>query len=107
MIVEALFDNRETAERVYAALMRAGIQHSRIAMSVDHSADPLAGEYPGQSYENQPGQDSSARARDVARRNEAVRAGAVLVTVETGSEEEARAVESLITGGGGRRTPER
>ena len=74
MVVEALFDSREVAERVYAELVRAGIQDSRIAMSVDPSADPLAGEYPGQSYENQPGQDSSGDARGVARRNDAVRA---------------------------------
>ncbi len=107
MVVEALFDSREVAERVYAELVRAGIQDSRIAMSVDPSADPLAGEYPGQSYENQPGQDSSRDARGVARRNEAVRAGAVLVTVETRSEAEARSVEALIHGGGGRRAPER
>jgi len=58
-VVIGAFASAAEADRAKSRLIEAGILESGIALSTDLGADALAGECPGQSYSNQPGQDSA------------------------------------------------
>lgn len=83
-------------------LLEAGIGEDQIALSADLSDDAIAGEAPGQSYENQPGQsrDDSARASY----GYAVLSGVCVLSVKTRSRADTRRVEDLLRQAGARRT---
>lgn len=87
MHLAAVYDSVGDAEAARERLLTEGIAPLNIALSRSQTEDPIAAEWPGQSYENQPGQpdDGSVReraARDEARYNEAVRAGVCVLSVE-------------------------
>jgi hypothetical protein len=104
MRVEGVFDTEESAGRARLRLLDAGIAEEDISTSVPTTADPIAAEYPGQSYENQPGQDSSTLAREQARQNEAVRSGMILLTVEVNAARRVDEIVALMERAGARRT---
>ena len=92
--VVGVFASEAAAEDARGVLLRAGVHESRIALSAGLTADGIAAEAPGQSYENQPGQP--ARDSRTARYGEAVRTGGCVVSVFTRSEEEKQYVEQLL-----------
>lgn len=92
--VVGIFASTAAAEDARSALLEAGVPESRIALSATMTADGIAAEAPGQSFENQPGQPAADRA--MARYGEAVRSGACVVSVFTRSEEEKQYVEQLL-----------
>lgn len=99
--VVGVFDTTDAARRAQLALVEAGIAENRITMSVDLTQDALAGEAPGQSYENQPGQ--SAHDSAAAPYSEAVRTGACVLSVEAESQAEGKRIERLMRELGARR----
>lgn len=99
-----VFDSVSAAEHARTALLEAGIREDRMALSADLSDDAIAGEAPGQSYENQPGQsrdDSGA-----ARYSEAVRSGVCVLSVKAESHADRKHIEQLMRQKGARRTVE-
>jgi hypothetical protein len=100
-----IFDSVRAAEQARTALLDAGIDEDRIALSADLSDDAIAGEAPGQSYENQPGQSPEDSA--AARYSEAVRGGVCVLTVSAESHIDRKYIEQLLRQKGARRTAER
>jgi len=92
--VVGIFASAAAAEDARGALLKAGVPENRIALSATLTDDGIAAEYPGQSYENQPGQPAADSA--MARYGEAVRSGGCVVSVFTRSEEEKQYVEQLL-----------
>jgi hypothetical protein len=99
-----MFDTVSAAEQAKMGLLEAGIREDRIALSADLSEDAIAGEAPGQSYENQPGQspDDSARAGFGV----AVRSGVCVLSVKAESNADGKYIEQLMRQKGARRTTE-
>jgi len=104
MRVEGVFDTEESAGQARSRLLDAGIAKEDICSSVPATADPIAAEYPGQSFENQPGQDSNAPSRDEARQNEAVRSGMILLTVEADAPQQVEEIIAIMRRTGARST---
>jgi hypothetical protein len=100
--VIGVFDTVSAAGRTRTALLEAGIREDRISLSADLSEDAIAGEAPGQSYENQPGQSPEDSAR--AGYGYAVLSGVCVLSVKTRSRADARHVAALLRQGGARRT---
>jgi hypothetical protein len=121
--VVGIFDSVSAAEGAKVALVESGVPTNRIALSANLTEDGIAAEAPGQSYEHQsyrgsdklsgfdllrslfgrkPGTDT-----DRARYNEAVRSGACIVTVDSGSGGDARRIKDLMHRKGARITMER
>jgi hypothetical protein len=97
-----VFDSVSAAEQAKTGLLEAGIREYRIALSADLSEDAIAGEAPGQSYENQPGQSSDDSAR--AAFGEAVRSGVCVLSVKAESRADGKYIEQLMRQKGARRT---
>lgn len=94
--VVGIFGSMESAQRAREALLAHGIDEVSVTLSIDLTADGVAAESPGQSFENQPGQSpSDSRA---AASNEAVRSGVCTLTVDGPTGE----VETLLRAGGAR-----
>jgi hypothetical protein len=91
--VVGIFDSLPAAEAARGTLLQAGIPEARIALSAELTADGVAAEAPGQSFENQPGQGAD---RKQAQYGEAVRSGGCVVSVFIRSEEEKQYVEGLL-----------
>jgi hypothetical protein len=91
--IVGVFANPAAAEVARGVLLDAGVPESRIAFSALLTEDGIAAEVPGQSFENQPGQEPD---HATARYGEAVRSGACVVSVFTRSEEEKQLVEALL-----------
>src|SRR5690606_2903387 len=98
-------------------LVAAGVQQGRILMSAPAWQDDVAGEAPGQSYENQPGQGSGgwlglrgeragASERRAARHGEAVRSRPCVVSVDAASRREQKDIAQLLYRHGARRISE-
>jgi hypothetical protein len=85
----AIFETREGAERARAALLDEGVARDRIAISIPETGDGIAAEAPGETYENQPGEDEESARR--GRFGSAVRSAACTLTVEGASSEAERA----------------
>jgi hypothetical protein len=91
--VVGVFDSVSAAEDARATLLQAGVSEKRIALSGGLTDDPLAAEAPGQSFENQPGQEHEKK---TAQYGEAVRSGGCVVSVFARSDEESHYVERLM-----------
>jgi hypothetical protein len=100
-------------------LLRSAIPDSNIQVCVNLNEDGVAGEFPGQSYENQPGQGTLFRSRpaavgafagavetESARLNEAVRSGVCLMTVGADSAGQRRLILEVMRKHGARYTGE-
>src|SRR5688572_11181110 len=108
--VAGIFASTTAAEQARLLILDAGVPERRIAVSSDLTADPIAAEAPGQSYENQPGQGAGdailqgSREKRMARFGQAVRSGVCVVSVHARSDEERLLVEELMRRNGARRT---
>ena len=114
--IAGVFASQNAAEQARDALVRDGLPLSRITLSLSISEDGLTAEYPGQSFENQPGQETGYRrahpatwagqaARQFAasaRYHEAVRSGGCLMSVEVESGAQRERVERLMRAQGAR-----
>ena len=97
--IAGVFDTVQAAEQARAGLVAEGIDARRIAISAT-TADALAGEHPGHTFENQPGQ--SREDSVAARYGAAVRGGGCVLTVDTESPGEGRRVGELLRERGAR-----
>jgi hypothetical protein len=95
-LLRRVFESLAEAERAREAMVAAGISGARIAVSRSSTEDELAGEAPGQSYENQPGQAADDDTREEARFGTRVRGRACVLTVASDSAEERRKAESVL-----------
>jgi hypothetical protein len=98
--IAGVFDTPQAAEHARAGLVQAGIDARRIAISSATLDDAIAGENPGHTYENQPGQPRADSA--AARYGAAVRSGSCVLTVDTESAGEGRRIGELLREGGAR-----
>jgi hypothetical protein len=104
--VVGVFDSLRAAENARTALVKGGIPGECIEVSRSTAEDDaIAGEAPGQSYENQPGQspDDSAWARY----GEILRIGSTVVSVDVPAKREKRYIEELLRRNGARQTAAR
>jgi hypothetical protein len=90
----AVFHSASSAEDAQSALLEHGIARHRVSLSADMTSDPIAGEAPGQSYENQPGQPADESA--TAKYGDAVRMGACVLSVDASSRAECADIERLL-----------
>ena len=100
----AVFESVAAARAARAALVDAGVRNERMVLSADLTQDPIAGEAPGQSYENQSGQPPADSA--AASYSEAVRSGGCVLSVRLDSANEKPRVEALLRNKGARHTRE-
>jgi hypothetical protein len=119
-LVRVIFRKEEDALRAKEECLNAGIPVERIALSVSETADGIAAEAPGESYENQPGEAKADAAEGgfirrignwiggeashdtrQARYGEAVRAGIRVLTVDVRSEDEKKRIANILTRCGG------
>lgn len=119
----AVFDGLAAAEQAKMRLLRSGVQADRIVLSAQLTADAIAAEAPGQSYENQHYRGSDrvsfvdwvrgligrkpSTDTDRSRYNESVRSGGCLLSVEIGSARERTAAKHLLEQAGARIAMER
>jgi hypothetical protein len=96
-VIAALFDSLEDAGRAEIALLVSGLPPSRLCLSRSMTEDGLAAEAPGQSYENQTGEDPA-----VAKFAEAVRGAVYVMNVAVRSRDEALAAAALLQANGAR-----
>lgn len=84
--ITAIFDTVRAAQDARDALLREGLDEDSIVLSASQTADGVAAEAPGQSFENQPGQ--TEQDSESARFGTAVRSGTCALTLEaaTGAE---------------------
>lgn len=92
--VVGVFSSAPAAEHACDTLRRAGVPEKRIVLSTHLTADGIAAEVPGQSFENQPGQPAEQSAQ--ARLGDAVRSGSCVVSVLARSDEERHFIEALL-----------
>ena len=108
--VTGMFGSVQSAERAKAELNRSGIADHRITLSINLTADPIAGEYPGQTYENQADRSSDQvdvgegwTDTDRARYAEEVRSAACVVSVRIADDQEEGFVAAILRREGARR----
>jgi hypothetical protein len=105
----ATFSDPANAALARASLVRAGIPVDRVVLSLTLTADDIAAEAPGQSYENQ-GYASSDQVKagrgytdtDRARYNEEVRTAACILTVELDASAKHEAIAGVLREHGAR-----
>ena len=97
VVIAARFDRLEDAGRAETALVRAGVPRSRLCLSRSMTEDGVAAEAPGQSYENQTGEDPA-----VAKFAEAVRGAVYVMSVALASRSEAALAAALLRDHGAR-----
>ena len=95
--ITAIFDSIAAAQAAREALVREGLDGDGIALSACQTSDDVAAEAPGQSFENQPGQDPRDSAS--ARYGTAVRSGACTLTLDAAATEVRRLREWLTERG--------
>jgi hypothetical protein len=119
-LVRAIFRKEGDALRAEEECLNAGIPVESIALSVSGTADGIAAEAPGESYENQPGEARADAAEGgfirrignwiggeashdtrQARYGEAVRAAVRVLTVDVRSEEEKQRIANILERCGG------
>jgi hypothetical protein len=83
-----IFETREAAESAREALLGDGVARERIALSLPQTADGIAAEAPGETYENQPGENEESARR--GRFGSAARSAACTLTVDGASSEAER-----------------
>jgi hypothetical protein len=96
-IIAGLFDSLEAAEQAKTALVQAGVAQGRPCVSRSLTEDAVAAEAPGQSYENQTGEDP-----DTAKFGEAVRSAVCVVSVKVDSRHQAALAAALLRRHGAR-----
>jgi hypothetical protein len=108
--VTGVFGTMEAAERIRQRLITQGVAEGRITLSRPITEDPIAGEWMGESYENQPDQGLGAPQEPdtsgEAHYNEAVRAGVCVVSVDVDGDD-ADAIEQALRAAGARETAHR
>jgi hypothetical protein len=108
--VTGVFGTMAAAERIREQLIENGVSEGRITLSRPITEDPIAGEWMGQSYENQPNQGSGRpREHDTsgeAHYNEAVRSGVCVVSVDVAGDD-ADTIQQVLRAGGARETAHR
>jgi hypothetical protein len=113
--VKAAFQTDAAASAATKSLERIGITPVDITPSRPVTEDPIAAEYPGQSYENQPGQGASAEAgspmadsgpdpkeRASAHRGTLARSGVRVLSIDVHSDDQTRDVEDILLSCGGK-----
>ncbi|HEX6632339.1 MAG TPA: hypothetical protein VF038_00125 [Usitatibacter sp.] len=81
-----IFDTVSAAERARDALVAEGIARERITLSASQTSDGIAAEAPGETYENQAGEDRASVER--GRFGSAIRSAVCALTVDSTGEEE-------------------
>lgn len=76
-----IFRSRADAERAQRALLAAGVPAGQLHVSAPLTADGIAAEAPGQSYENQDIRED-ADEKAIAQYGEDVRSGACVLSVD-------------------------
>ncbi len=99
--VAGVFDSMASGEAAVTLLLDAGVPRSRITMSQPVTADGIAAEAPGESFENQPG-EPGGRDTERARFDEGVRSGVCVVSVDAAADSDA--IERLLRRAGARNT---
>jgi hypothetical protein len=116
--VHAIFRSDDETRRARVQCLAIGIPEERLTVSVSQTADGIAGEAPGQSYENQPDEkreDEGGLMRRLgdwvggkasydtqqAEYGEDVRSAVRVLSVDTQSDDEARRVSAILRGCGG------
>jgi hypothetical protein len=92
--IVGIFRNERAARAARDRLIAAGIPERRMVVSRTLTDDGIAGEYPRQSFENQPGQPPSESAS--ARYGEAVRSGACTLSVESESAAQREEITAVL-----------
>jgi hypothetical protein len=109
--VTGVFGSMEAAEQIRRQLIEAGVSAGRITLSRPITEDPVAGEWLGQSYENQPGQGRGVPverdSNDEARYAEAVRSAVCVVSVDVIGGADAATIEEAMREAGARETAHR
>jgi hypothetical protein len=100
--VAGVFADPALAGRARRDLVDMGIQAERIHLSADLTGDDVAAEAPGQSFDNQPGQNPRDSSR--AKAGELVRTGACVLTVEPQSGVSRPSIEAVLKRNGGKTT---
>jgi hypothetical protein len=98
--VSASFESLPKAEEARRRMRLEGFAAARIAVSRPIAEDPVAGEAPGDSFDNQTGQ----RDQGHTPYGEATRSGACVLTVAVESDKEAETAEILLRRLGAQRT---
>lgn len=93
----ATFADAGSAAQAKASLLQCGIAEERMVLSIALTGDDIAAEAPGQSYENQTGEDSAE-----ARYNSGLRAGGCVLSVRCDSAGEVQRVTLLLREQGAR-----
>ena len=106
--VMGIFDRPDDAEKLKEELLEAGIARHRIVISRLVTEDGIAGEAPGQSYENQHASDDSfvGEVPDPEKFGEAVRGSACVVSVVARSPLDREHIARLMLRHGARQTVE-
>jgi hypothetical protein len=92
--IVGIFRTQAQAEAAREALLGTGLSAETMALAPVTGRDGVADEFPGQSYENQPGQDERENA--AARFAESMRSGACTLTVFAGTRGERERIVSLL-----------
>lgn len=105
--IEGAFDAMDTARRARQLLLDAGVPSGDLSLSAPVTADPIAAEAPGESFENQPGQPddggpAEALEHAMSRHDEDVRAAVCVLSVETDASVESGALADVIRRAGAR-----
>lgn len=100
--VVGIFRSVEAANAARDGLLAAGIEEARMVMSAPITDDGIGGEYPGQSFENQPGQ--SRQDSENARYGEAIRSGLCTLSVDTESTAQHDEVAAILCKSGASNT---
>jgi len=96
-IITAVFGSASAAEGARLELLSGGVAEQRIRLMASPQIDPIAGEYPGQPFANQPGQ-ADRPPGDHARSHPTCS-----LEVEVGSPAEAERTVAVLDKHGGRR----
>lgn len=93
-LIVGVFRDPGDAQAARAALLQRGLPQEALALTPVTGDDGVADEYPGQSYENQPGQSEHGNA--AARFGEAVRSGACTLSVEPREGFDAESIAAVL-----------
>jgi hypothetical protein len=101
-VVVGVFRTHADAESARAALIGSGVAADRMALEPVTGRDPVGDEFPGESYENQPGEDERADA--AARFGESVRSGGCTLAVSVPARAEEERIAGILRERGATRT---
>ena len=90
-----IFASCDGARKARQELIASGVPAERISLSEPLTADGIAGEAPGESYENQDLRED-AREKALADYGEAVRSGACTLSVAANADDELQRLERLL-----------